>query len=67
VTVEGRKFRALNAAKLVNSAVTSTPPKEGTVYSLTNDVGLEDVDNPGKVAMTIKPGRAFTVTGHDFK
>ncbi|HEX6904139.1 MAG TPA: hypothetical protein VF789_30795 [Thermoanaerobaculia bacterium] len=67
VTIDGKEFRALNAANLVNSAVTSTPPKEGTVYALTNDVALEDVGNPGKVAMTIKPGRAFTVTGHDFK
>lgn len=67
VTIDGKKFQAMNAAKLVNSEVTSTPPKEGTVYSLTNDVALEDAENPGKVAMTIKPGRAFTVTGHDFK
>lgn len=67
IVVDGKKFRAINAANLVNSQVASIPPKEGTVYSLTNDVELEDVDNPGKVAMTMKPGRAFTVTGHDFK
>ena len=67
VTVEGRQYRALNAANLTNSAVKSTPPPVGTSYALTNEVQLEDVNNPGKVAMVIKPSRAFTVTGHDFK
>lgn len=67
VTVEGREYRALNAANLTNSEVTSTPPKVGTSYALTNEVALESVDNPGKVAMVIKPSRAFTVTGHELK
>ncbi len=67
VTVEGREYRAMNAANLTNSAVKSTPPPVGTSYALTNEVQLEDVNNPGKVAMVIKPSRAFTVTGHDFK
>jgi hypothetical protein len=67
VTIEGRQYRALNAANLTNSEVKSTPPPVGTSYALTNEVQLEDVNNPGKVAMTILPSRAFTVTGHDFK
>ncbi|HEY9419858.1 MAG TPA: hypothetical protein VIW92_00445 [Thermoanaerobaculia bacterium] len=66
VTVEGRQYRALNAAHLTNSAVTSTPPPVGTTYALTNQVELESVDNPGTVAMVIQPSRAFTVTGHRF-
>lgn len=67
VTIDGKEFRALNAANLVNSAVTSTPPAVGTVYVLTNEVALESADDPGKVAMTIKPSKAFTVTGHVIK
>lgn len=66
VTIDGKEYRARNAANLVNSAVTSTPPAVGTVYVLTNDIELESVDNSGDV-MTIKPSKAFTVTGHDFK
>lgn len=64
VTIDGKTYRALDVANLTNSAVKSTPPTVGTVYSLTNDVRLEDPNAPGKVAITIKPGRAFTVTGH---
>jgi hypothetical protein len=67
VTVDGTEYRALDAANLVNTAVASTPPPVGTVYVLTNDIRLEDVNKPGVVAMTIKPSKAFTVTGHDFK
>lgn len=67
VTVEGKEYRAMNAANLTNSAVKSTPPPVGTSYALTNEVQLESVDNPGKVAMVIKPSRAFTVTGHELK
>lgn len=64
VTIDGKAYRALDVANLTNSGVTSTPPKVGTVYALTNDVRLEDPSAPGKVAFTIKPGKAFTVTGH---
>jgi len=67
VTIDGAEYRALDAANLVNTSVTSTPPPVGTVYVLTNDVRLESVDKPGEVAMTIKPSKAFTVTGHVFK
>jgi hypothetical protein len=67
VTVDGTAYRALDAANLVNTAVTSTPPAVGTVYVLTNSVRLEDPAKPGAVAMTIEPSKAFTVTGHDFK
>lgn len=66
VTIDGKTYRGLDVANLTNSAVKSTPPPVGTVYSLTNDVRLEDPSAPGKVAFTIKPGKAFTVTGHDF-
>lgn len=66
VTIEGKTYRGLDVANLTNSAVKSTPPPAGTVYSLTNDVRLEDPSAPGKVAFTIKPGKAFQVTGHDF-
>jgi hypothetical protein len=66
VTIDGKTYRGLDVANLTNSAVKSTPPPVGTVYSLTNDVRLEDPSAPGKVAITIKPGKAFTVTGHDF-
>jgi hypothetical protein len=67
VTIDGKAYRALDAANLTNTSVTSTPPAIGTVYVLTNDIRLESVDNPGQVEMTIKPSKAFTVTGHDFK
>jgi hypothetical protein len=67
VTIDGKAYRALDAANLTNTNVTSTPPAIGTVYVLTNDIRLESVDNPGQVEMTIKPSKAFTVTGHDFK
>ncbi|HSG38272.1 MAG TPA: hypothetical protein VLE27_01435 [Thermoanaerobaculia bacterium] len=67
VTIEGKQYRALNAANLTNSEVKSTPPPVGTSYALTNEVKLEDVNKPGEVAMIIKPSRAFTVTGHEFK
>ncbi len=64
VTVDGKLYRALDVANLTNSAVKATPPPIGTVYSLTNEIRLEDPNQPGKVAMTILPGKAFTVTGH---
>lgn len=66
VRIDGKAYQALDVANLTNSAVRSTPPPVGTVYSLTNDVRLEDPAKPGQVAITIKPGQAFTVTGHDF-
>jgi hypothetical protein len=64
VTIDGKAYRALDVANLTNSAVKATPPPIGTVYVLTNEIRLEDVNQPGRVAMTIKPGKAFTVTGH---
>lgn len=64
VTVDGKLYRALDVANLTNSAVKATPPPIGTVYALTNEIRLEDPNQPGKVAMTILPGKAFTVTGH---
>lgn len=66
VTIDGKTYRGLDVANLTNSAVKSTPPPVGTVYSLTNDVRLEDPAKPGQVAITIKPGKAFSVSGHDF-
>jgi hypothetical protein len=66
VAVDGKAYRALDVAVLTNSSVTSTPPAVGTVYVLTNDVRFESVGSPGRVAFTIKPSKAFTVTGHNF-
>ncbi len=66
ITIDGQEYRALDAANLVNTSVASTPPPVGTVYVLTNEIRLESVDNPGKVALLIEPSKAFTVTGHAF-
>jgi hypothetical protein len=64
VTIDGKAYRPLDVANLTNSSVKATPPPIGTVYVLTNEIRLEDPNAPGRVAMTIKPGKAFTVTGH---
>ena len=64
VTIDGKAYRPLDVATLTNTAVKATPPPIGTVYVLTNEIRLEDANQPGRVAMTIKPGKAFTVTGH---
>lgn len=66
VTVDGRAYRALDAANLVNTAVTSTPPAVGTVYVLTNSIRFVNPATPTKVEFVIKPSQAFKVTGHNF-
>jgi hypothetical protein len=66
ITIDGKEYRAIDAANLVNTSVASTPPPVGTTYVLTNEIRLESVDSPGKVALYIEPSKAFTVTGHKF-
>jgi hypothetical protein len=61
VSVDGHTYRSLNAASVTNSQVTQFPPASGTVYVLTNELKLEDVQKPGVVALTMPPGKAFEV------
>lgn len=61
VSVDGHTYRSINPASVTNSQVSQFPPAPGTVYVLTNELKLEDVDKPGAVAMTMEPGKAFEV------
>lgn len=58
--VGGAEYRSANAAVVTNSEVRAFPPPPGTTYVLSNEVSLVGAD--GKVAGTLAPGRAFTVT-----
>jgi hypothetical protein len=46
---------------VTNTAVAAFPPPPGTTYVLTSQLSLEDVNKPGVVAITMDPGKAFTV------
>jgi hypothetical protein len=61
-TVDGHAYRSTTPAVVVSTAVGAFPPPSGTVYVLTNPVGLEDTSQPGKTAFVLQPGKAFTVT-----
>jgi hypothetical protein len=61
VTAGNNTYRSLNAASVTNSQIRQFPPARGTVYVLSNELKLEDVNKPGVVAMTMEPGKAFTV------
>jgi hypothetical protein len=57
-TLNGEAFIAQQPARVVNSNVTSFPPKAGTVYVLTNAMTLKSEQGN---TMTLEPGKAFTV------
>jgi len=59
--LDGHTYRSINAATVTNTSVSQFPPASGTTYVLTNDLKLEDVSKPGTVAITMDPGKAFTV------
>lgn len=61
-TIDGKSYRSQTPAVVVNSAVGSFPPAEGTTYVLTNAVTLEDAAKPGVAVFRLQPGKAFTVT-----
>jgi hypothetical protein len=62
--VNGSQYRSINSVTLISTNVTSTPPAVGTSFDLAGPVDFESVDSPGKVAMTMQPGHAATITGH---
>ncbi len=62
--INGSQYRSINAVTLLSTNVTSTPPAVGTSFDLAGPVDFESVDSPGKVAMTMEPGHAATITGH---
>jgi hypothetical protein len=49
----GKVFRSINPAVMVSEYVTSFPPQPGATYHLQQIVELEDVADPGKVAMKV--------------
>lgn len=63
ITLEtgGRLYRSLNPATLVSTGVTALPPQPGSTYFLANSVRMEDVSQPGNVALELEPGQAAVV------
>jgi hypothetical protein len=59
--LDGATYRSINPAVVTNSQVSQFPPAPGTTYVLTRQLQLEDVSKPGVVAITMDPGKAFTV------
>ena len=59
--LDGATYRSINPAVVTNSQVSQFPPAPGTTYVLTRQLQLEDVNKPGVVAITMDPGKAFTV------
>jgi hypothetical protein len=57
----GRQYRSLNSAILVSTGVTALPPQPGSIYTLANTVRMEDVSQPGNVALELEPGQAAVV------
>lgn len=58
--IGGEEYHSANAATVTNSEVRAFPPPPGTTYVLANEITLVNAD--GKVAGTLAPGKAFTVT-----
>jgi hypothetical protein len=59
--LDGHTYRSINAASVTNTSVAAFPPPPGTTYVLTGQLAMEDVDKPGQVAITMDPGKAFTI------
>jgi hypothetical protein len=59
--LDGHTYRSINPATVTNTSVSQFPPASGTTYVLTSDLKLEDVNKPGTVAVTMDPGKAFTI------
>jgi hypothetical protein len=57
--LNGEVFNSADAAELVNSSVTSFPPRPGTVYVLTKHITLTSQEGN---SIDVKPGRAFTIS-----
>jgi hypothetical protein len=62
--INGSRYRSMNSVTLINTNLTSAPPPIGASFDLAGPVDFESVDSPGKVAMTMQPGHAATITGH---
>jgi hypothetical protein len=60
MSLDGHLYRSINPAVVTSTCVNDLPPPAGTVYTLVERVALEDMQSPGKVALTIEPGKAFT-------
>lgn len=58
--LDGQTYRSINPATVTNTSVSQFPPASGTIYVLTSELKLEDVNKPGTVAITMDPGKAFT-------
>lgn len=52
----GKRFRSINPLHVRSGAVDAFPPRVGTRYRLVAPVELEDVDEPGVVAMKVLSG-----------
>ena len=59
--LDGHTYRSITPATVTNTAVSQFPPASGTTYVLTSELKLEDVNKPGTVAVTMDPGKAFTI------
>ena len=59
--LDGATYRSITPATVTNTAVSQFPPAPGTTYVLTSELKLEDVNKPGVVAITMDPGKAFTI------
>jgi hypothetical protein len=59
--LDGATYRSITPATVTNTAVSQFPPAPGTTYVLTSELQLEDVNKPGVVAITMDPGKAFTI------
>lgn len=58
VKVGGSQYHSVNRAILVSTHVEQLPPPEGTVYTLSNEVLLENPDDPEAEDVVLRPGRA---------
>lgn len=65
VDANGQQFRSLEPVTLISTNVTSTPPAIGTTFDLATKVDFDTADKPGEVAMTMQPGQAAIIQGHD--
>lgn len=57
--LNGEAFKSADAAELVNSSVTSFPPKPGTVYVLTKHLTLKSAEGN---SIDVEPGRVVTIS-----
>lgn len=57
--LNGEVFKSDDSAELVNSSVTSFPPRPGTAYVLTRHITLKSAEGN---SIDVQPGRAVTIS-----